>query len=757
MKLLSVFIIARLLSNNRKTTRSVKTMDSLDNDGCVLLTEEKFDFDLTLSPASVKDEDEDDEVFVGPVRHKEKCVSVGIEKQANMTESKSENIPTGSWSPISGDKFVEIFKEAHLLARQFEKSGDVVQPEKRTDKNEVVEKFVEDSKAKLNILHKSKEHVISPIKRETFCVWDSPLKQLPPAIQQCLISSNTAASPSKTSASPSSPANVCKTQQQKQSTGSSANVWKKEATLSYLKRIPLSKAVSSKATEQAGKSRCVAAEKPKPGIKSSPSRRRHNSSACSSEDLQSDNASIASDISESSLNGSILGKRTVPVSNKIGLRRSYGTKPAVQHRGVGGATRRNTSSSSSSSLSSMNSSMNSSISVSPTGKGKTNILVNNSLSKTKIQASSSGKRLLPPVAGGRLHTSQVKKVPSVASKLVKSASASSKLPSPARRLGSAATLQPHSPDNKERPSSVLNVQSSAQQNKTTSDIKGSVPVFPKPKAFIAPTPTGHLKGPRYSGVPSPEAPRIMQPKRLMSCSNTGSTRGSTTTDLSAEVAHTPKHTPILGARSVSVTSSVRRSSALPTPVSRRFSGIPVMTPRTLPRTLVSSCRASESAKVLLSDRNFSASPLQINEVKPQDRCQYDSLTREQSPPLQMVPCSLDFSPEKPKAELHQDTLKYQTVVSPAKPCDALTETQPVSSAEKETLLVDIEVDAQPSVTKMEDRPLIDLSNTPDLINKSLPLKPTVVGQLIDLSSPLIKFCPVARKENEESPLIKFTF
>ncbi|XP_041113477.1 G2 and S phase-expressed protein 1-like isoform X3 [Polyodon spathula] len=670
-------------------------MDSLDSDGCVLLTEEKFDFDLTLSPASVNDEDED-EVFVGPVRHKEKCVSVGIEKQSNVTESKSETIPTESWSPISGDRFVEIFKEAHLLARQFEKSGDVVQPEKRTVKNEVVEKFVEDSKAKLNIIHKSKEHAISPIKRETFCVWDSPLKQLPPAIQQRLMSSNTTASPSKANASPSSPAKICKTQKQKQSTGSSVNVCKKEATLSYLKRIPLSKAVSSKATEQAGKSRHVTAE-------------------------------------------------------KIGLRKStVGTKPAV-----GGATRRNTSSSSSS-LSSMNSSMNSSISVSPTGKGKTNTLVNNSLSKTKMQASSSGKRLVPPVAGGRLQTSQVKPVPVVASKLVKSASASSKLPSPARRVGSAATLQPHTPDSKDPPSSVLNVQSSAQQNKTTSDIKGNVPAFPKPKAFIAPTPTGHLKGPRYSGVRSPEAPRIMQPKRLMSCSNTGSsTRASTTTDLSAQVA---RYTPILGARSVSVTSSVCRSSALPTPVSRRFSGIPVMTPRTLPRTLVSSCRTSESAKVLLSDRDFSASPLQINEVKPQDRCQYESLPREQSPPLQMVPCALDFSPEKPKAELHQDPLKDQPVVSPAKPCDGLTETQLVSSAEKETLLVDIEVDAQPCVPKMEDRPLIDLSNTPDLINKSLPLKPTVDGQLIDLSSPLIKFCPVARKENEvESPLIKFKF
>ncbi|XP_041110815.1 G2 and S phase-expressed protein 1-like isoform X2 [Polyodon spathula] len=728
-------------------------MDSLDNDGYVLLTEEKFDFDLTLSPASVKDEDDDDdEVFVGPVRHKEKCVSAGIEKQANVTESKTENIPTGSWSLISGDKFVEIFKEAHLLARQFEKSGDFVQPEKRTVKNEVVEKFVENSKAKLNMLHKAKEHVISPVKRETFCVWDSPLKQLPPVIQQRLISSNMAGSPSKTNASASSPAKVCKTQQQKQSTGSSANVCQKEKTLSYSKRIPLSKAVSSKATDQDGKNGHVAAEKPRKGIKSI-SRRWHNSSACSSEDLHSDNASIASDRIESSLNGSILGKITVSVSTKIGLQKSCGTKPVVQHRGVGGATRRNTSSSSSS-LSSMNSSMNSSISVSPTGKGKTNTLVHNSLSRTKMQSSSSGKRLVPPVAGGRLHTSQVKKVPVVASKLVKSASAGSKLPSPARRVGSAATLQPHTPDSKEPPSSVLNVQSSAQQNKTTSDIKGSVPVFPKPKAFIAPTPAGYLKGPRYSGVPSPEAPRIMHPKRLMSCSNTGSTRASTTTDLSDQVA---QRTPIVGARSVSVTSSVRRSSALPTPVSRRFSGIPVMTPRTLPRTLASSCRTSESAKVLLSDRRFSASPLQINEVKPQDRCQYDSLPSGQSPPLQMVPCVLDFSPEKPNAELHQDALKDQTVVSPTKPCDALTETQLLRSAEKETLLVDIEVDAQPSVPKMEDRPLIDLSNTPDLINKSLPLKPTVVGQLIDLSSPLLKFCPVARKENEvESPLIKFT-
>ncbi|CAF92212.1 unnamed protein product [Tetraodon nigroviridis] len=51
------------------------------------------------------------------------------------------------------------------------------------------EEFVQDSGAKLNVFEQS-NRVLSPIKRETFCVQDSPLKQLPPAIQQRLLRSS---------------------------------------------------------------------------------------------------------------------------------------------------------------------------------------------------------------------------------------------------------------------------------------------------------------------------------------------------------------------------------------------------------------------------------------------------------------------------------------------------------------------------------------------------------------------------------------
>lgn len=56
----------------------------------------------------------------------------------------------------------------------------------------------------------------------------------------------------------------------------------------------------------------------------------------------------------------------------------------------------------------------------------------------------------------------------------------------------------------------------------------------------------------------------------------------------------------------------------------------------------------------------------------------------------------------------------------------------------------------------ESRPLIDLmTNTPDL-SGGAPCKPSqVVGQLIDLSSPLIQLSPAADKENVDSPLLKF--
>lgn len=93
-----------------------------------------------------------------------------------------------TWSPLTGDKFVEIFKEAHLLALRIEsgnkgEENKISQSEENGD--ETSEQFVEDIKSKMKIL---KSHHIekSPraVKRETFCVGDSPACMLLPSFQK---------------------------------------------------------------------------------------------------------------------------------------------------------------------------------------------------------------------------------------------------------------------------------------------------------------------------------------------------------------------------------------------------------------------------------------------------------------------------------------------------------------------------------------------------------------------------------------------
>uniref|UniRef100_A0A3Q4H224 G2 and S phase-expressed protein 1 N-terminal domain-containing protein n=1 Tax=Neolamprologus brichardi TaxID=32507 RepID=A0A3Q4H224_NEOBR len=96
------------------------------------------------------DEDED-EVFVGPVGHKEKCVSVNV---ASPLENHSI-----TWSPLTGEQLEAVCQEAHRLASQLQSTVS-------HDEN--------------------RDTTISPNKRQTFCVQDSPLKQLPPVIQRQL-------------------------------------------------------------------------------------------------------------------------------------------------------------------------------------------------------------------------------------------------------------------------------------------------------------------------------------------------------------------------------------------------------------------------------------------------------------------------------------------------------------------------------------------------------------------------------------------
>ncbi|NXE22531.1 GTSE1 protein, partial [Ardeotis kori] len=150
-----------------------------------LLTDEKFDFDLSLSPASGNE----DEVFVGPLGHKEKCIAVNIEaKESAEKKSMPASDDKLMWSPLTGEKFVEIFKEANLLAMQIEtgsKNEQTKMSQSEERENKIIEKFVEDSKSKLKIL-RNQNIGKSPrvVKRETYCVQDSPVCQLPPCFRK---------------------------------------------------------------------------------------------------------------------------------------------------------------------------------------------------------------------------------------------------------------------------------------------------------------------------------------------------------------------------------------------------------------------------------------------------------------------------------------------------------------------------------------------------------------------------------------------
>ncbi|CAB1323502.1 unnamed protein product [Coregonus sp. 'balchen'] len=187
-----------------------------------------------------------------------------------------------SWSPLAGDKFEEICKEAHLLASQLvinqqhpdvgETNGNLT-----VSKEEPKEDFVLDAGAKLGMFSKPVDAVLSPIKRETFCVQDRPLKQLPPAIQQRLLRAGGVSNSTKRRVSTSSPVRAGTTTQPK---------------------------MVLRGRE------CLQHQGVAPGG-------RNSSRAASSEDLLSDTASVASDISDTSLNSSLQGKRTLVPPSKI--------------------------------------------------------------------------------------------------------------------------------------------------------------------------------------------------------------------------------------------------------------------------------------------------------------------------------------------------------------------------------------------------------------------------------------------------------
>ncbi|XP_018408006.1 PREDICTED: G2 and S phase-expressed protein 1 [Nanorana parkeri] len=701
------------------------------------LADEKFDFDISLSPSSAKDtEDCDDEVFIGPVKHKEKCVLAAIQ----LHESDKKTSPSDDqsvWSPLSGDKFVEIFKEAHLLALQLgcstndDRKEEPLQPAP----NQAVEKFVQESKSKLKLFDAFNGVDKTPvaIKRETYCIQDSPLQQLPPSIQQQTMRPNkhierTEAQKSQILASPLKGPKVVKSLlvsplTQKAKAPQAKTTVPPLGTGRIVSRLQPMRAATAQL-----KNNTLTVEKPKGTKKQSPVARKNLSSMGSTEDLLSGNSSIASDISDSSFNNSSIGqsKRTLALPNKLNLGKTQFKTPSAA------GPRRNTSSSSSS-HSSINTSLNSSLSSPPAASAKLNsslhTSLNTSINGSRLKPNTNRFALVRPL-GGIGSALKVASSDSNHHRLKPNAAPKANGNKPA----SVSMAQPQTPTGKvHRQTSAPNLHRLLPPAKPESGVKA---LSTKPQARVLPTPTSRLRPPQKPEGQSPDhtAKRSLKPTRLLSCGDIGSGSVQSTPIGSKGM---QMNSSLIG-RCISATPTSKFSSALPTSVSRRTSGI-LTTPRTVPRA-IPSLRSIPALQASTSSRKLPVGSTECEQVKPKLTNSPSSPNEDNTIPPEIC-CSLNFSPEnKPVSD------KQQMVTLP--PCT-------------EDLLIDIEVEKtntkirKQSPIDYDSQPLIDLSNTPELNKQLIPLKPTSVSQLIDLSSPLIKLSPEANKENMDSPLLKF--
>ncbi|XP_072327588.1 G2 and S phase-expressed protein 1 isoform X2 [Scyliorhinus torazame] len=671
-----------------------------------LLSEENSDVDILLSPASGKSDD-DDEVFLGPVRHVEKCVAIGIDLNCKEEES-FKSTETVSWSPLNTDQFVEVSREANLLVQHF--GGHVEGKSKKMGNkmihNKVVEQFIEESKLKLALL----KGISSPTcpRRETFIVQDSPLRFLPPAIQKSLqvCSSNTHSgfplqSPKKAAAgiinSSVPPLQNCRNP----SLGNNDVACTEYTTL---REVPPGEQLTCASTK-------VTLEKPKPGTGLTPSRKKHLNLISLSDD-QSDTTGIISDASDSLPHSCASGRKNGSFApNQVSQPKISGSMASgsVKKHSAGMAVRTLNHNSSTSSVHSSlhNSASGSRVSV--------NIPVNSS----KLQTSKNGSRVSAP----KSKSSSTCAIDVPKTKLMK--------PTNTCKLATSGTVNQQGSVMQTLPSKGLQIIGSIDMKVDTKIRPNKVANVlgrdqcPKAKTSIVASQTS-----KRSSAPSPRTtrPKVTEPKKLLSCSaiesgieacapNKPPTRGML-------------QTPNAQNRPASVTPGTRRLSALPTPLSRRRSGIPTFTPRTQPRPGLSSHQPTANQNYSMSASGAIRASEQKTLRKLQVLCSSSSSEEEISPPL--VPCFLDFSPDKPQTMCQEKAIEHRSET-------------PV----KENLFIEVST----KIKHIEDRPLIDLSNTPDLKRVASMKAPE---PLIDFSSPLIKLSP-ANKENVDvdSPLLKF--
>ncbi|XP_059537338.1 G2 and S phase-expressed protein 1 isoform X2 [Myotis daubentonii] len=670
----------------------------------LLLADEKFDFDLSLSSLSAN---EDDEVFFGPVGHKERCVAASLElghpgpSPPQPPSSVSES--PFRWSPLAGEKFVEVYKEARLLALQIEsssRSAAAPAPAGPEDAgSQGVERFIQESRLKMLLFEREKETQKSPnsLKRETYCLLDSPASgpQLPGSQPTSGVGPAGAQGPPRSSRplpvepSPARPPHLAVPQ-------------KKVAS-----RLPPPRASSAR-----GGSLPVAAEKPPKEKPASPSRMKipHE------KEPHGDKARAARDATTlpASRSHLVQGKRSLPAPNKLGLKKTQLRPPG----GAGGPARQPCARGSV-----------------PGGSASLGASPAAGRAKSSERPSVSAARARPPDPRqlGRARAPAVRPV--------------AELPAAPTAL---AVMQPQTP---EQGGGRLSPRPSLSRSQLRCPGSARRASFLISQTKAPPTPTSQFKIPAFPPGDS-TTPRFSGARRLQSCTSVGRVAHSTPAPRPSGPARTP--------------ASTTRASGLPTPAGRRLSGLPLVTPSTVPRTLAS--------PLCVSTRQLSSEPRRMSAgraapgnggsqaVAPGSDVSSDGSL---SP---AVPQALSFSPEKSEAAV-SESAAAERALDAAQP--------PEEAAPREAVLVDVPLGQRvtPSTGRpLGDPPLIDLSltpeapvasgpgsrplldllaNTPDTDRKATAKPLPGVGQLIDLCSPLIQLSPEANKENLDSPLLRF--
>ncbi|XP_077025302.1 G2 and S phase-expressed protein 1 isoform X1 [Tamandua tetradactyla] len=732
-------------------------MGAPGNDDILLLTDEKFDFDLSLSSSSA---DEDDEVFFGPVGHKEKCIAAGLELNNQIPE---ESDLAASWSPLTGEKFVEVYKEAHLLALQIKSKSKnkAAKADKSEDPlSQGVENFVQESQLKMNLFEKENGLKKSPksLKRETYYLSDSPL--MGPLLSG-------ARTPLEVAPFPDSPcglqgthaqASLPETQQLLCSAGSYGAADLSAAHRPHqvgMEKRTMSRLQPPRASAIRGKNIHLAMEKPKKEVPVSSSRMKILNNKEAHGEVLPDKSRATLDAMSLPTSGSHLaqGQKSRLIPNKLGL------KTLLKPPGCTGNLARKTYSS--------GSVLTCSTCASPAvGKATVTISAYNS---RPLPDTSKFSRLRPAIQQQPLHPGP-RQGSYKQTKEAEIAVYTREQP----KEPTTALPQPQTPENRSLRLNSNATVSKSQLNKTGSTRRQDS--YLNSKMQFVPTPTNQFKIPEFSIGESPDntTPEFSRAQRPQSCCSVGRVVHSTPARHSSEPAPqnlSSARTPI----------STARMSALPTPASRRLSGLPLMTPKTMPRTLASPlgiparCLSSE----LQRKSAMRTKPTKESNRKETSR-QSDLPSTASFPPPLVVPQALNFSPDN-----SDFIFKNVTIEATLNGAKATKET-----SSKEALLIDINLDPLtiapeagggplidiplidfcttpeangeqlplklPLTWESESKPLIDLTiNTPDM-NKDVALKPfQVVGQLIDLGSPLIQLSPEADKENVDSPLLKF--